>query len=255
MRIPSLTIPSWGLPGTGRRRTRLVALLAVRDGMRHLPGFLRNVAPQVDGIIALDDGSSDGSPELLERHDAVLELLRIPRDRPTWDEVGNHRSLVAAALRHHAEWIVCVDADERLEREFLARAERVIARGRLLGYSAYAVRFRELWDDPRQYRVDGIWGRKEIARLFRARADHEFDPKLLHGSKAPLQGRHSGRFPRADLTIYHLGMLRPEDREARRRRYELADPDRRWQRIGYEYLTDLRGLVLRRVAPRRAFTD
>jgi len=250
-----MMIPSWGLPGTGSRRTRLLALLAVRDGMRHLPGFLRNVAPQVDGIIALDDGSSDGTPELLAQHERVIELLRRPPDRPTWDEVGNHRSLVAAALRHRAEWVLCIDADERLEREFRTRAERVIARGRLLGLSAYAVRLRELWDDAGQFRVDGIWGRKVIARLFRAREDHEFDPSALHGSKAPTQGRYRGRFPRADLIIYHLGMLRPEDREARRRRYETADPERRWQRIGYEYLTDLRGLTLQRVAARRTFTD
>lgn len=250
-----MMIPSWGLPGSGSRRTRLLALLAVRDGMRHLPGFLRNVAPQVDGIVALDDGSSDGTPELLARHPGVIELLRRPPERPTWDEVGNHRSLIAAALRHGAEWIVCVDADERLEREFRARAERVIARGRLLGLSGYAVRLRELWDDPGQFRVDGIWGRKMIARLFRAREDHEFDPAALHGSKAPMQARYRGRFPGADLTIYHLGMLRPEDREARRRRYELADPDRRWQRIGYEYLTDSGGLTLQSVAARRMFTD
>lgn len=250
-----MMIPSWGLPGTGSRRTRLVALLAVRDGMRHLPAFLRNVAPQVDGIVALDDGSSDGTPELLSQHEAVIELLHRPRDRPTWDEVGNHRSLVAAALRHAAEWILCVDVDERLEREFRARAERVVARGRLLGLSAYEVRLRELWDDPGQYRVDGIWGRKKVARLFRAREDHEFDPALLHGVKAPLQARHRGRFPSADLTIYHLGMLRREDGVARRRHYERADPERRWQQIGYEYLTDLRGLTLRRVAARRAFMD
>ena len=250
-----MMIPSWGLPGTGSRRTRLLALLAVRNGMRHLPGFLRNVAPQVDGIIALDDGSSDGTPELLERHDAVIELLRRPADRPTWDEVGNHRALIAAALRHRAEWVLSIDADERLEHEFRKRAERVIARGRLLGLSAYAVRLRELWDDPGQFRVDGIWGRKMIALLFRARADHEFDPKELHGSKAPMQGRYKGRFPGADLNIYHLGMLRPEDREARRRRYELADPERKWQRIGYEYLTDLRCLTMQRIAERRSFTD
>ena len=67
MLMPSLLMPSWGLPGTGARKTRLLALLAVRDGMRFLPGFLRNVAPQVDGIVALDDGSSDDSPELLAR--------------------------------------------------------------------------------------------------------------------------------------------------------------------------------------------
>ena len=250
-----MMIPSWGLPGTGSRRTRLLALLAVRDGMRHLPGFLRNVTPQVDGIIALDDGSSDGTYELLSQHEAVSEVIRRPRDRVSWDEVGNHRALVAAALRHGADWVVAVDTDERLEHQFRKRAERVIARGRLLGLSAYAVRLRELWDDPGQYRVDGIWGRKMIARLFRARADHEFDPSPIHGHKAPMQGRYKGRFPGADLTIYHLGMLSAEDRAARRRRYELADPESRWQRIGYEYLTDERGLTLERVPARRRFTD
>ena len=250
-----MIIPSWGMPGTGSRRTRLLALLAVRDGMRHLPGFLRNVAPQVDGIIALDDGSSDGSADLLARHEAIVELLRIPSNRPTWDEVGNHRLLVAAALRHRADWVICVDADERLEREFRARAERVIFRGNLLGYSAYALRLRELWDTPGRYRADGIWGRKSVARLFRARPDHQFDTASLHSSKAPHQGRRWGRFPRTDLTIYHLGMLRPEDRSARRQRYELADPDRQWQKIGYEYLTDLRNIELRSVGARRSFIE
>ncbi len=248
-------IPSWGLRATGARRTRLIALLAVRDGMRHLPGFFRNVAPQVDGIVALDDGSSDGSADLLTQHKAVIEVLRRPVDRPTWDEVGNHRALIAAALRHDAEWIMCVDADERLEREFRTRAERVIARGGWLGYSAFAVRLRELWDTPDQYRVDGVWGRKRVVRLFRAREDHEFDPAPIHGVKAPLQARRLGRFPNGDLTIYHLGMLRPDDREHRRRRYEHADPDRRWQRIGYEYLTDMRGLRLQCVDTRRGFVD
>lgn len=251
----SLMIPSWGLPGTGTRRTRLIALLAVRDGIDYLPGFLRNVAPHVDGIIAFDDGSSDGCGELLARHEAVIELIGGPRDRPTWDEVGNHRALVAAALRHGADWILCMDADERLEREFRTRAERVMTRGGLLGYSAYAVRLRELWDAPDHYRTDGIWGHKKVVRLFQARADHEFDLAPLHGLKAPLQVRRRGRFPSADLTIYHLGMLRPDDRENRRRRYEHADPDRRWQRIGYEYLTDAKGLTLRRVDTRRGFVE
>jgi len=247
-------IPSWGFSGTGSRRTRLIALLAVRNGMRYLPGFLRNVPPQVEAIVALDDGSSDGSAELLSQHESVIELIRRPLDRPTWDEVGNHRLLVAAALRHGAEWIVCVDVDERLERDFRARAERVIARGSLLGYSAYAVRLRELWDDPGQYRVDGIWGRKLVVRLFRAREDHQFDTAKLHGNKAPQQARRGAYFPKADLVIYHLAMLHPDDRMARRRRYEQLDPDSRWQKIGYAYLTDLRNLKLHSIPHRRSFT-
>jgi glycosyltransferase involved in cell wall biosynthesis len=104
--------------------------------MRFLPGSLANIARQVDGIVAIDDGSTDGSAALLATRPEVIELLRLPADRPAWDEIANHRRLVVVALRHGGEWLVCVDADERLEADFRARAERVIKRGRLFGYSA-----------------------------------------------------------------------------------------------------------------------
>ena len=242
-------IPSWGLRSR-QRRVRLFALLAVRDGMRHLPELLANLVSQVDGIVALDDGSRDGSGEFLEARPEVLELMRNSRDRSDWDEMGNHRQLVHGALRQGAEWALCIDQDERLEREFRARAERVIARGRRLGSHAFGVRVRELWGSPDQYRADGIWGAKTKAALFRLRADHEFDPRPMHGHKAPMQ-EHP--FRRADLLVYHLGMLDATDRQARQARYEQLDPDARWQAVGYAYLTDEAGLRLKRVPPRRGF--
>ena len=234
---------------------RLLALVAVRDEIANLPGWLENVAPQVDGVIALDDGSADGSAELLEAHPAVLEVLRVPRDRPAWDEPGNHRRLVEAGLRHGAEWLVCIDADERVERDFRRRTERVIRRGRLVGFGAYGVRIRSLWDSPDAVRVDGDWKRRFVPRLFRARHDHVFDNRPLHQFKAPLQARIPGGFPLADLDVYHLRMLRRADRIARRRKYERLDPDARWQvpGLGYAYLTDEAGLRVRAIRTSRHY--
>ncbi len=168
-----------------RRRVRLVALLAFRDEAEYLPGYLRNVAPQVDGIVALDDGSTDGSADLLAGRPDVLELLRAPPGRAEWDEVANYRALVEAAQRHGPGWAVSLDADERVERRFRARAERVIARGRRAGLTAYAVRLRELWGSPDTWRADGVWGRKGPPRLFELRPDHRFDERALHAGKVP----------------------------------------------------------------------
>lgn len=239
-------------------RTRLLALLACRDEMQYLPGYLANVSPHVDGIVALDDGSTDGSGEYLERSGrGVLEVLRNPPERTTWDEVGNYRRLVDAGMRRGAEWLVSLDADERVERGFRRRAESVIQRGGLFGYSAYAVRLHELWDSPDHYRDDGLWGAKAPPRLFRARPDADLDGRVLHAGKVPLQARRlRGSVPVADLRVYHLRMIHAADRAARRERYELADPGARFQPgVGYAYLTDERGLRLRRVGRRRGFHE
>jgi glycosyltransferase involved in cell wall biosynthesis len=255
LRAPALVIPS-----AGRRvrphGVRLLALLACRDEMRYLPGWIRNVRPHVDGIVVLDDGSIDGSAEFLADSDGVLEVIRGPR-RDEWDEVGNHRRLLTAALAYEPDWFVSLDADERVEREFRLRAERVIRRGRPLGLSAYSVRLRELWGSRDRYRSDGVWGRKTVVRLYRARRDHAFDPRPWHGRKAPLQARRIlRRHPLADLVVYHLRMVAAEDRLARRRRYEALDPQGRWQpRLGYAYLTEERGLRLTALPSGRDFVE
>jgi hypothetical protein len=210
----------------------------------------------VDGIVALDDGSTDGSTELLEASDAVLELLRNPAERPLWDEVGNYRRLVETGLNHHPDWLVSIDADERLERDFRQRAETVIARGHALGLMAYALRLREVWDHPGFVRVDGLWGRKTVARLFRARPGAAFDERPLHAGKVPLQAFVRGRLPPADLNLYHLRMLAATDRRERRQRYEQLDPTARYQPAqGYAYLTDTAALRLARIPARRSYVD
>jgi len=255
-RLLRYRVPSGSLGLPARRRVRLLGLLAVRNQIHLLPGYVSNVGPQVDGIVALDDGSIDGSAEFLEARPEVLQVLRVSPDRPYWDEVGNYRALVAAALRQEAGWLISLDADERVEREFRKRCERVIRRGKTLRYSAYAVHLRELWNSTSEYRVDGIWGSKTPARLFKAREDHEFDTRPLHATKAPLQSRIAGSYPVADLNVYHLGMLHHEDRVARRRRYELLDPENRCQpKLGYAYLTDEQGLCLRRIPAGRGYSE
>jgi len=255
-RLVEIEVPSGPPSLPFRRGVRLLALLPIRNHAHYLPGLLANLAPQVDGIIALDDGSTDGTGELLENSPNVLEVLHNPPDRPAWDEMGDHAKLLDAAARHGAEWVLSIDADERVERDFRRRCERVIRRGRWLGYTAYGLRLRELWDSRDRFRVDGIWGRKTAPRLYKLRPDHRLDRRKLHGSKAPKQARIEGRYPIADLDVYHLGMLTAELREARRKRYETLDPTARWQpTIGYAYLTDSSGLQLREISAGREYFD
>jgi hypothetical protein len=235
-------------------RRRILALLAFRDEMRFLPDWFESVRSLVDGVVALDDGSADGSAELVERQPEVLELIRLRRSpAEAWDDAGNHRRLVEASWRHAPDWVIGLDADERLEAGFRERAEREIAVGERRGVRAFRLHVRELWDDSVQFRADGIWGTKSSARLFEARRDHEFHPMRLHSHWAPLNSRVGGEFVQADLLLYHLRMLSPADREARRRRYESLDPGRDFQAIGYAYMTETEGLRLERIPAGREY--
>lgn len=228
-----------------KQSPRVIALLSFHNEMEYLADYLSNVSAQVDGIVALDDGSTDGSGDFVAGHNAVLGLVRVAPSVPhIWDESAYRRALIGAAAKHRPDWLIGLDADERLEIEFRARAAIEIERAEREGVLALSVYIRELWDSPVRYRSDGQWGSKRHARLFRQREDPEIDPKTIHGHWAPLNSKTNGGYPPGDLNVYHLRMIDAARRRARRERHERLDPDRRLQPIGYAHLTDETGLEL-----------
>jgi len=236
-------------------KTQLIlALLAFHNEIHFLPDYFQNVETQVDGVIALDDGSTDGSGEFASQQSSVLQLIRIPQCEPhIWDEPRNRRLLIEAAWKHEADWLIALDADERLERHFRKRVMAEIERAEKLGILAYAVKYRELWGRADTFRVDGIWGCKSQARLFKARRDYELDLRTLHGHWAPLNSKHMGSYPEADLIIYHLRMIQRSGRLSRQARYKQLDPQNRWQSIGYDYMADESGLLLKKLPAGREY--
>jgi Glycosyl transferase family 2 len=67
----------------------------------------------VDHVIAMDNRSSDGTTELLERYERAgcLTLLREPRDDMRQDEWVTRMARLAAT-EHAADWVINADADE-----------------------------------------------------------------------------------------------------------------------------------------------
>lgn len=94
----------------------LVAI-PVYNEERHLESVLRQVRRYVREILIVDDGSTDGTAELL-RQQPDLRLITHPENR------GYGKSLADAfcyARRHGFTWLITMDCDEQHEASFIPR--------------------------------------------------------------------------------------------------------------------------------------
>ena len=94
--------------------------MAVHDAEKYLAAALESIQTQTFTdfeLIAVDDGSRDGSLAILERHAARDSRLRVIA-RPHAGVVATRNAALAAA---RADWVAVMDADDIAHPERLAR--------------------------------------------------------------------------------------------------------------------------------------
>lgn len=209
----------------GRGNPRVIAIFSYRYDADLVPDMLANLAPFIHGWVGWDDRGAD----------AVMSHEPERRNR-----------LLAAARDMGADWILAADPDERYEDRLKDRMP-VLTRTPAL----WTIRTREMFT-PTCYRTDGIWGHKGKVVLFPAKFATGASGKAFHGgwvsSDAPIARRDSG------INLYHLRMASPARRRHRRDTYAAMDPLRKSQKIGYDYLDDERGMVLRDIPTARKYS-
>jgi tetratricopeptide (TPR) repeat protein len=167
-------------------RPFLSAALIVRDEARHLGGCLASIAPIADEAVVVDTGSADATAEVARRAGASVSSF-------AWN--GSFADARNAALeRCRGEWILYIDADERVEP---ARREALAALSQP-GWVACRVPFH-----PRP----GYTPYLEL-RLFRNLPSIRFRGRI-HETVVPaideLLAKTDGRVGLVELPIYHLG--------------------------------------------------
>ena len=209
-----------------RRPPGVVAIFSFRYDAHLVPDLIENLRPIVDGFIAYDDRG------------ATL---------PYSDERPRKAALLEAAGDMGARWVLHVDPDERLERAASARMP-IMTSG--IEPVIWKFRLREMYT-PQAYRADGIWRSKMISCLFPLLEGQAFSDAPLHGQRCPLNPEYETRD--SGLNLYHLKMIAPERRLARRDLYKALDPHNAYQKIGYDYLGDEAGLVLKKISSSRRY--
>ena len=211
-------------------RADLVALLPVRNGARWLPEWLDAASEWADAVVAVDDGSTDATASILEAHPLVGRVITNPV-RATyegWDDRANRQRLLEAAAEFAPEWVMFLDADERIaptDHDWLRRIAREGTRG-----FAYGFRIHAATDDLGSIDSAGRW----VYRMFAWEPGLELPEKQLHLVPVP-RSIPRRRWLRTNVRILHVGTTAEPDLRARFDKYLEADPDRRWQ-DSYDHL-------------------
>ena len=224
----------------------VVSLLPVRNGAADLPFHFEAVAALVDEVVALDDGSTDATRDVLREHPIVEILLAHPvrRSYVRWDDSLNRNELLAAAERLNPRWIVSLDADEVIDIE-----DAIALREFLLNEAdprcAYGFRMFRMIGGMNNYDKASLW----VYRLFGFRKGQRFPNRKLHFEPIPTEIPRR-RWLKTNVRIKHRASLDEGRRRARYQKYIEADPFNRYQ-SDYSNLLDQPG-TLREWAPRAA---
>ena len=231
----------------------IFCVTAVRNEARYLPGFLAHLRDNVDGIVALDDCSTDDTARILDADPRVRSILRQYRAGPAHaTETENRYRLFTEAARLGAQWVICADADERFETGFLTRLREEADLGESSGQILRCVRIVNLWNSVSQYRVDGACAPRYTVRMFKLPAAFTQRAQKMHQPWFPpeLDGAPHGYM---NAYLYHLRMIERADREMRFAKFSAVDPNREHQLAGYDHLVEESGLTLKYVVPGREF--
>ena len=201
-------------------RVRLSAVLIAKDEERDLPGALDSVRGLADEVVVLLDASTRDASEAVARAAGALVSRR------AFDGYGAQKQ--AALELASGDWVLSLDADERVTPELAAEIKRALAAGDGApdGFEIpFAVRFM-----GKDLRWGGLGGERHL-RLFR-RAAGRFSSGAVHEGieLAGPVGRLSGRMrhePYRDLSEY-LAKLDAYTTLAARRRLEAGVRPRLW---------------------------
>lgn len=207
------------------RAVKVVGMLPARNAAADLPGYFASIAPVVDAVVALDDGSTDETGELLAREPLVEVLLRNPRRRSYrgWDDGANRRRLLDAAAELGAAWFLFLDADERFDADDAVALRAFIDDGAEEGH-AYGMRVFRMIGGLRHWDRGALW----VFRLFAPNGKHALPEQRLHFVPVPTSIPME-RWLRTTIRIQHLASLTEGRRRARFEKYREADPGNEFQ--------------------------
>ena len=151
------------------RRATLSAVLITKNESHQLEPCLQSLQGWVDEIVVLDSGSTDATLDLAKRYGAKVFI------REDWDGFGVQRQRAQELAT--GEFILAVDADERISDELRASIEKILLQPD--EQCLYQVVRQNAFLDKDVFHNG--WRREKIIRLYSAK-NFKFNDRAVHES-------------------------------------------------------------------------
>ena len=212
-----------------------ILLCQAHNEERFLPGFLEDMTKYFDGIILLDDASTDNTWKLAQ-HDKML--LKVKKKRECFNDIQNRNILLDIASFFQTEWFSFMDIDERLDERFVD----FDSFENDLEVHTVAYRFVHLWNDEETYKGDIPYaqdGMRYIHKMFRPIGRTQITTKKkLHFMQVP----YYTNMYKSTILIKDYGVMNEADRKMKYERY-LQEDKQNDLPGGYEYMLNNENLM------------
>lgn len=220
------------------KKKPIIALIQVYNESNNIKDLFKNLENVCDGIILLDDGSSD---DTYAKAQSKILLLKARKERIEFNDLSNRNLLLKMARFFCGEWLFFIDADERFDHRY--NDLRSIVRNSSKNVISFWLV--NSWDKKDYYRTDLMdsvkysqYGMFNRPRMFRNIGHFQIllnNSRKLHFSPVPL---HKETSPENILIIHH-GLERMADRLSKYQFYMQEDKDANREKTQYyNYLLD-----------------
>lgn len=183
--------PTWSHPS-------ISLCVIAKDESHVIATCLRSAMPVADEIVVVDTGSADDTKEVSRAFGASVY------DFPWTGDFAEARNFALSKAR--GDWILCLDADEELERRDVGRLLRLVNERSCGGPCADGYCFEEISYVGKAAGYEGLI--HPTCRLFKNRPDYRFRFRI-HEQIASAIAEAGGRLEFARIRIHHYGYLDP----------------------------------------------
>jgi len=193
------------------------------DGMTDAVRFMESVSKYCDALIFFDDGSTDGTREVVGSFGDRIEI-KIPANTENRRELQwmNRARCLEHARRLGADWVLALKMDETLEP--MAEDGGLLAAIDSTEADALAFVRKHLWLSDRYVRMDGDWSSDLPVRAFKLNSELRYATRPGRSSVVPENLPDNTALCR--LSILHHGLSTEEGLARHKENYELMAPEK-----------------------------